>query len=89
MRRGGGRVEKPTAFFSKKLSETQKRYTATEKEALAIVLALEHCVLPDGKKISTANGSPSFDKIKDNERSRIQARTRTFECRCSIKASGC
>ena len=34
--------EKPTAFFSKKLSETQKRYTATEKEALAIVLALEH-----------------------------------------------
>ena len=34
--------EKPTAFFSKKLSETQERYTATEKEALAIVLALEH-----------------------------------------------
>ena len=34
--------EKPTAFFSKKLSETQKRYTATEKEELAIVLALEH-----------------------------------------------
>ena len=34
--------EKPVAFFSKKLNPAQVNYTATEKECLAVVLALKH-----------------------------------------------
>ena len=30
------------AYFSKKLNSAQQKYTATEKEALAVVLAVEH-----------------------------------------------
>lgn len=35
-------VEHPVAFFSKKLSTCQVRYSTIEKETLALVLALEH-----------------------------------------------
>lgn len=35
-------VEHPVAFFSKKLSPCQVRYSTIEKETLALVLALEH-----------------------------------------------
>ena len=34
--------DRPLAYFSKKLSLTQQRCTATEKEALAAVTAMEH-----------------------------------------------
>lgn len=33
---------RPIAYFSKKLSSTQKRYSATERECLAVLLAIEH-----------------------------------------------
>ena len=33
---------KPVAFFSKHLSETQQKYSTTERELLAIILACEH-----------------------------------------------
>lgn len=35
-------VERPIAFISKKLSETQRRWSVIEKEAYAIVYALDH-----------------------------------------------
>ncbi len=34
--------ERPVAFFSKKLLPVQTRYTATEKEGLAVVKAIQH-----------------------------------------------
>ena len=33
---------KPVAFFSKHLSETQQKYSTSERELLAIVLGCEH-----------------------------------------------
>ena len=36
---------RPIAFFSKKLNPVQARYTATEKECLAVILALQHFVV--------------------------------------------
>ncbi len=33
---------KPLAYFSKKLNSTESRYSATDKEALAVVLACRH-----------------------------------------------
>ena len=33
---------KPVAYYSKHLSETQQRYSTTERELLAVVLACEH-----------------------------------------------
>jgi hypothetical protein len=33
---------KPVAFFSKHLSETQQKYSTSERELLAIILACEH-----------------------------------------------
>ena len=38
----GCKESKPVAYFSKHLSETQQRYSTTERELLAIVLACEH-----------------------------------------------
>ena len=35
-------VERPVAFFSKQLLPAQTRYTATEKEGLAVVKAIQH-----------------------------------------------
>ena len=35
------KIETPTAFYSKKLNPAQKRYTATEKEALAAVKSIQ------------------------------------------------
>jgi len=35
-------LERPVAYFSKKLNPHQKRYSTIEKEALALVLAVEH-----------------------------------------------
>ncbi len=33
---------KPLGYFSKKLNSTENRYSATDKEALAVVLACRH-----------------------------------------------
>lgn len=35
-------LERPVAFFSKKLTRPQKQYSTIEKEALALVLAVQH-----------------------------------------------
>lgn len=35
-------VRRTIAYFSKKLSSTQKKYSATERECLAVLLAIEH-----------------------------------------------
>ena len=37
--------ERPIALFSKKLNPAQARYTAAEKECLAVILALQHFVV--------------------------------------------
>ena len=37
-----GGVRKTIAYFSKKLSSTQRRYSATERECLAVLLSIEH-----------------------------------------------
>ncbi len=38
----GSGIDKPVAYFSKKLNRHQKRYSTIEKEALALVLAVQH-----------------------------------------------
>merc|ERR1712131_85227 len=35
-------LERPVAYFSKRLNAHQKRYSTIEKEALALVLAVQH-----------------------------------------------
>ena len=37
-----GDGDHPNAYFSRKLNSARQKYTATEKEALAVVLAVEH-----------------------------------------------
>ena len=39
---GADGLERPVAYFSKKLNAHQKRYSTIEKEALALVLAVQH-----------------------------------------------
>ena len=39
---GNDGVERPVAYFSKKLNRHQKNYSTIEKEALALVLAVQH-----------------------------------------------
>lgn len=36
------RIDRPVAYFSKKLDRHQKQYSTIEKEALALVLAVQH-----------------------------------------------
>ena len=38
----GGNKSQPIGYLSKSLSQTQQRYSVVEKEALAVVKALEH-----------------------------------------------
>lgn len=38
----GSGVDRPVAYFSKKLNRHQRMYTTVEKEALALVLAIQH-----------------------------------------------
>ena len=35
-------IDRPLAYFSKKLNQHQRRYSTIEKEALALVLAVQH-----------------------------------------------
>lgn len=35
-------IEHPVSFFSKKFSKSQQNYSTIEKEALALLLALQH-----------------------------------------------
>ncbi len=35
-------IEKPVAYYSKKLNRHQQRYSTIEKEGLALVLAIQH-----------------------------------------------
>jgi len=42
LQRSEGDVELPVCYFSKKFSDTQRRYSTVEKEALALMLALRH-----------------------------------------------
>lgn len=35
-------IDRPVAYFSKKLNRHQKRYSTIEKETLALVLAVQH-----------------------------------------------
>ena len=46
---GDGDEERPVAFMSHTLSESERHYSATEREALAVLLAVEHwrCYLED------------------------------------------
>ncbi len=42
LQRSEGDVELPVCYFSKKFSDSQRRYSTVEKEALALMLALRH-----------------------------------------------
>ena len=42
MQTDGNGIDRPVAYFSKKLNRHQKRYSTIEKEALALVLAVQH-----------------------------------------------
>ena len=42
MQEDEGGVEKPVAYFSKKLNRHQRPYSTIEKEVLALVLAVQH-----------------------------------------------
>lgn len=58
-------VKRPIAFFSKKLSATQKKYAPTEKECLGVILAIEkfrHYV--EGSKFSVITDAQSLIWLK-------------------------
>lgn len=67
LQQGTGNNQKPLAFFSKKLSTTQSRYSAYDRELLAIYLALKHfqymvegrelCIYTDHKPLITSLNS--------------------------------
>lgn len=47
-------IEHPIAYMSKSLSKPEQNYSITERETLAVILALEHwrCYLENGKKFT-------------------------------------
>lgn len=47
-------MERPVAYMSRSLTDTERNYSVTEREALAVLIALEHwrCYLENGKTIS-------------------------------------
>ena len=66
--------ERPNAYFSRKLNGAQQRYTATEKECLAIVQAIKHfAVYLIGRKFSLQTDHKALQKLKtmDNDNQRL------------------
>ena len=67
--------ERPIAFFSKKLNPAQARYTATEKECLAVILALQHFVVYLlGKRFIRQTDHKALTKLRtmNNDNPRLQ-----------------
>ena len=66
--------ERPIAYFSRKLNGAQQRYTATEKECLAIVQAIKHfAVYLIGRRFSLQTDHKALQKLKtmDNDIQRL------------------
>ena len=66
--------ERPIAYFSRKLNGAQQRYTATEKECLAIVQAIKHfAVYLIGRRFSLQTDHKALQKLKtmDNDNQRL------------------
>lgn len=74
-------IDKPVAYFSQKLTSTQKRYCATEKEALAVLKSIEkfRCYI-EGSRFSVYTDASALTYIL-----RSSWRTSSRLCRWSIE----
>ena len=74
MQEGDDKIDHPVAYFSKKFNKHQKNYSTIEKEALALVLAIQHFVVyvSGGSKplqVFTDHNLLTFiEKMKDKNR---------------------
>lgn len=77
-------IEKPIAYFSQKLTTTQQRYFATEKEALAVLKAIEklRCYI-EGSKFTVYTDASALTYIM-----RSCWRTSSRLCRWSMELQG-
>ena len=90
------------AFFSKQLRCAEKRYSATELEALAVVAAVDHFlpylygrsfqVITDHKaleQLMTSKGAPRIhaEVTGTSANYKKQRRKEQFQCRRHVKAS--
>ena len=71
LQEGDDKIDHPVAYFSKKFNKQQKNYSTIEKEALALVLAIQHfsVYVSGGNKphqVFTDHNSLTFiEKMKD------------------------
>ena len=85
-------VERPVAYFSRKLNQHQIKYSTVEKECLALVLAVEHFAiyLTCGQKVivySDHNPLVFLNKMKEKNKKLLRWNLYLDECLSSDSSS--